>query len=144
MGGFLTRYRRRGLHGAKHINRQRLIAQIMIGTALVRVAVWLSLMGLYGAHVTFARHLFISVSFVALLSVLALALTDWGQAAASMAQLTAGDAHHDAESARLEVAVDFGDLEQDLIRLARLNPGPDAERLAATIGARLHPGVPSR
>lgn len=138
MGGFLTRHKRRGLHGQEHINRQRLIAQLMIGTALLRVAVWLGLMGLYAADVGFARHLFISVSFVALLSVLALALTDWGQAAASMAQLTAGDAHHDAEAARRETAVDFAQLEQDILRLAQLQPGPDADQLASTISARIH------
>lgn len=92
-----------GLHGRDHVARQRMIALLMIGSGLLRVAIWSVLLLFYLAHVAFARTLFASVAFVSVLSVLALILTDWGQVAASLAQLTAGDAHRDAEHVRREV-----------------------------------------
>lgn len=137
MGILRRRHRDRGLHGHKHVDHQRLTAILMIASGLLRVAIWAILLALYLLHVKFARDLYASVSFVAMLSVLALLLTDWGQVAASLAQLTAGDAHHDAEATRREVGVDFTDLEGDIARLAELQPGPEAVALAARIRARL-------
>ena len=110
----------------------------MIGTGLSRVTIWTLLLIAYLVHVAFARSLFASVSFVAVLSVLALMLTDWGQVAASLAQLAAGDAHADTEHVRRHLALDTAAIERDLERLARLQPGPKAEKLANEISARLH------
>jgi len=129
--------RHRGLHGPAHIDRQRRTALLMIGTGLARVLVWMILCGLYLARVPFAVELFKSVAFVALLSVLALALTDWGQVAASLAQLTAGDAHADAEHTRRAVTLDAEALRGDLAQLARMQPGPDAEAVAQRIEAQV-------
>ena len=126
----------RGLHGRKHVGRQRQTALLMIGSGLFRVGVWTVLLVLYLVHAAFARSLFASVAFVAVLSVLALMLTDWGQVAASFAQLAAADSHADAEHNRRTLDIDFAALERDVAALAALEPGPDADRLAADIRAR--------
>ena len=128
-----ARHKDTGIHGHKHIDHQRLVAILMIASGLARVAVWGILIVAYLLHVDAVRSLYASVSFVALLSVLALLLTDWGQVAASLAQLTAGDAHHDAEATRRDLSLDVGEIEGDLYRLAKLQPGPEADRLAAEI-----------
>ena len=114
-----------------------MVALLMIGSGLLRVGVWFVLIILYLLHIKFARDLYASVSFVALLSVLALLLTDWGQVAASLAQLTAGHAHQDVEHVRREVSVDFSSLEQDVARLAELQPGPECDELVVSIRKRL-------
>ena len=106
----------------------------MIVTALIRVFVWLTLTILYVCGVAFAVKLFKSVAFVALISMFALILTDWGQFAASMAQLTAGDAE---EAVRRDLGVDFDELEADLEKLAGLPPGSEALALAAEIRQKL-------
>ena len=109
----------------------------MIGSGLFRVMVWTLLLVAYLAHITFARSLFASVSFVAVLSVLALMLTDWGQVAASLAQLSASDAHHDSEVARAAVTLDFHQIQDEIARLADMQPGPEATALAAKLRATL-------
>jgi hypothetical protein len=109
----------------------------MIVTGLLRVFVWLVITVAFVFGVPFVQHWFGSVKFVSLLSILALVLTDWGQVAASLAQLTAGHAHQDAEHVRREQAVDFVALERDIASLAALEPGPDADALCAEIQARL-------
>lgn len=138
----LTRLRARahhhGLHGHRHISRQRLVALVMVATGLARVTMWIVLLALYGAGVPAIRSLYASVAFVSLLSVGALLLTDWGQVAASLAQLTAADAHHDAESARKEVQIDFVAIEKDVAKLAEMQPGPEGQKLAGAIRERLH------
>jgi hypothetical protein len=131
------RAHRRGIDGHKRIGRQRMIALLMIGTGFTRVVVWTILLTLYLIHVTFARSLFASVSFVAVLSVLALMLTDWGQVAASLAQLSASDAHHDAEAGRRELGIDFSQVENDIALLAKLQPGPESDELVLSIRKRL-------
>jgi hypothetical protein len=136
-GPLHRRAHRRGPAGHQRINRQRFIALAMIATGLGRVAIWLSLIFLYSIGVAFAINLFKSVAFVALISMISLALTDWGQVAASLAQLTAGDAHHDIEATRLEASIDTASIERDLARLAQLEPGPEGERLAAEIRAQI-------
>lgn len=91
---------RRGLHGRAHHDRQRKIALVLIFTGLVRVVAWTTLILLYLVGVPFTAALFHSVAFVAIISLYANAATDFGQVCASLAQLTAGDAHRDAEVAR--------------------------------------------
>jgi hypothetical protein len=116
------RAHRKGLHGHDHIAKQRLTALILIYTALGRVAAWTVLTILYLVGVAFAVTLFKSVAFVALIS---------------MAQLTAGDAHHDIEATRKEVSFDTAQIEEDIARLAKLRPSKKADALAAEIRARV-------
>jgi hypothetical protein len=127
----------RGLHGHSRIDKQRRIALLMIVSGFLRVVVWTVLLLFYLAHVAFARTLFASVAFVAVLSVLALMLTDWGQVAASLAQFSASEAHHDAEAVRKEVSFDAATIEEDIARLAQLQPCKEADELAAQIRAQI-------
>jgi hypothetical protein len=101
------------------------------------VIVWVALLLMYLIGVHFTKSLFQSVAFVALISLYANAATDWGQVAASLAQLTAGDAHDDAEHVRAAQDVDFVAIESDIARLADLQPGPDAAALAREIREKL-------
>jgi hypothetical protein len=128
----------RGLHGRKHIERHRMQALLMIITGLFRVICWLTLIVLYLLGVKFTKSLFSSVAFVALISLYANAATDWGQVAASLAQLTAGDTHADVEHVRIAQGVEFAEVEADIARLADLQPGPEATGLAERIRRRLH------
>ena len=132
-----ARHRDRGLHGHRHVDRQRLTAIILIITGLVRVCAWATLIALYLLGVPFTAHLFASVAFVAVISLYANAATDFGQVCASLAQLTAGDAHHDAEATRIAVGIDYSAIEADIARLAELQPCPEADQLAAEIRRRL-------
>lgn len=109
----------------------------MVGSGLARCVMWALLIVTYLAHVAAVRSLYASVSFVALLSVFALLLTDWGQVAASLAQLTAAEGHHDAEAARRESGFDAARIEEDIAQLALTAPGPESDRLAARIRRRL-------
>lgn len=128
-----TRHLKTGFDGKEQINHQRRTAMIMIITGLSRVLIWLALIIMYLLGVRFTKSLFQSVAFVALISLYANAATDWGQVAASLAQLTAGDAHHDAEATRREVGFDVVAIESDLEKLAKLNPGPEAIKLSEEI-----------
>lgn len=127
----------RKLHGHKRINRQRLTALAMIISGLCRVVFWLCLIAAYFLGFKFAHQLFSEVWFVALISLYANAATDWGQVAASLAQLTAGDAHADAENARVKAEVDYKQLDTDIAELAALQPGPKAQELVSEIRTRL-------
>jgi hypothetical protein len=126
----------RGQHDGNEVARQRFIAILMVATGLLRVLIWFLLILLYAVGVPFARHLYTSVAFVSLLSVGALLLTDWSQVAASLAQLTAGDSHHDVEFVRDALNVDFAQMDRDLDRLAEL-AGRPAHELADDIRRRL-------
>jgi len=136
-GALNKRAHRTGLDGHARIGKQRMVALLMIGSGFTRVVIWTILLVLYLVHVAFARSLFASVAFVAVLSVLALMLTDWGQVAASLAQLSASDAHHDAEAGRREGQIDFAQIEGDIARLAKLQPGPESDELVLSIKKRL-------
>jgi hypothetical protein len=126
----------RGQHESNEVARQRFVAILMVATGLVRVLVWFMLILLYAVGVPFARHLYASVAFVSLLSVGALLLTDWSQVAASLAQLTAGDSHHDVEVVREALNFDIAAVDRDLDRLAEL-VGQPAHELADDIRRRL-------
>lgn len=123
----------RGPHTRQHVAHQRRTALILIYTALGRVAVWTLLTILYLVGVAFAVSLFKSVAFVALISMFALILTDWGQFAASMAQLTAGDVHASVRDMHAAQDVNFDQIEADLVKLAELAPGREAHALAQSI-----------
>lgn len=129
------RARHRGLHGHAHVDRQRRHALLMCRTALARVGLWAVMM--VAGVLPAVRHSYEAVFFVTELSLLALLLTDWGQYAASSAELAAGDAHHDSEVTRRAVETDFSQIDSDIARLADLQPGPEAKRLASEIRQRL-------
>ena len=130
------RVHRRGLHGHHQISRQRRHALIMVRTAQIRVGIWLLMLIAYPfSHAL--QHLYSLTTFITLLSVGALLLTDWGQYAASSAELAAGDAHHDAEATRATLETDTAQLDGDIARLAALQPGPDAQKLATEIRQRI-------
>jgi hypothetical protein len=131
-----ARAQHRGLHGHPHIDHQRRHALIMVRTAQVRVAIWATMM-IAGPFSHALQHTYTSVAFVTYLSLGALLLTDWGQYAASSAELAAGDAHADSEHTRAALAIDITQLDSDIARLAALQPGPDAQKLANEIRARL-------
>ena len=134
-----SRHRQKGLHGRSHVNRQRRTALILIDTGLVRVLGWSALGLAYLLRVPFAVGLFKSVAFVVLISDIALIETAWGQVAASLAQLTAGDAHQDAEHNRRALSIDTAAIERDLADLAAMQPCPEADSLAARIRAQVIP-----
>ena len=125
------------LHGPRHHLRQRTIAVVMIASGLLRVTIWATMLVLYALNVAGVRHLYAQVSFVTILSVLALLLTDWGQVAASLAQFSAGAAHEDSEHTRYVLTLDMAELDMDLRHLADLQPGVEAHQLARRIGERL-------
>lgn len=132
-----------GPHHRAHVNKQRRTALILVFTGLARVAAWLTMMSLYVLHLLlphvagFTEALFQSVPFVAMISLYANAATDFGQVCASLAQLTAGDAHADTNATRQAVTSDFAVIQDEIRRLALLHPGPDADKLAADIAQRL-------
>ena len=132
-----ARVHHRGLHGRQHVNRERRSALIMMDTALVRVFAWTTIMVLFIAGQTTVVGWFASVRFVALLSILALILTDWGQYAASRAQLAASDAHGDVEHVRARMTLDTAAIETDIAKLAALQPGPEASLLADQIRSKI-------
>lgn len=135
------RAKHRGLHGHAHVDRQRRHALIMVRTAQFRCAVWLLMLVAYPfSHAL--QHLYSLTTFVTLLSVGALMLTDWGQYAASSAELAAGDAHADSEHTRAALAVDVAQLDGDIAKLAGLQPGPEAQQLATEIRNRIGGGTP--
>lgn len=133
------------LHGRTEIERQRRQAQLMVWTGLGRCGFWMLLLigfllGLILAPFHPIDKLFALVAFTAAISTLSLVETSWGQVAASLAQLSALDAHHDAEATRREQHIDYAAIEGDIARLAALHPGPDAERLEQQIKERLRAG----
>ena len=131
------RAKHRGLHGHKKIDNQRRTALILVNTGMIRVIGWTALAVAYILHVPFAVEAFKSVAFVALISDIALIETAFSQVAASLAQLSAADSHHDAEAARKELAVDYVQVEGDIAKLASLQPGPEADELAASIRRKI-------
>lgn len=126
----LERAHKRGLHGRAHVDRQRLTALLMIATGISRVFLWLAVTVAYVAGSATVHQWFASVSFVALLSILALLLTDWGQVAASLAQLAGAEAHHDAEHNRVVIDRDYRAIERLIRRAAEEPPGTKAKTLA--------------
>ena len=125
------------LHGPRHHLKQRTIALALVSAGIARSTAWLTLILLYFLGATFVHHLFNDVWFVAILSLYANAATDFGQACASLAQLSAGQAHEDSEHTRHVLTLDMAELNTDLRRLADLQPGVEAHQLARRIGERL-------
>lgn len=132
-----ARARHQGPHGNRHIDRQRVIALTLAVTGFARAGFWAAMIASYFAGLTLVHSLFNDVWFVAILSLYANGATDFGQACASLAQLAASDAHHDAEHTRRALIIDTALIEHDISQLAGLQPGPEAQMLAEHITARL-------
>ena len=126
-----------GPHSHDRINRQRFFALVLVATGLMRAAAWTTLIALYLTGVPFTADLFKSVAFVAVISLYANAATDFGQACASLAQLTAGDAHAASERAHAAIDLDTEALSKQIADLAQLPPSPRATALAEQLIASL-------
>lgn len=125
------------LHGPGHHLKQRTVAIALVSAGIARSCGWLTLIALYFIGAGFVHHLFNDVWFVAILSLYANAATDFGQACASLAQLSAGQAHEDVEHTRAQLAINLDQIEDDLDRLAALPPGLEARQLARRIHRNL-------
>lgn len=86
-------------HAAAHASHHS-IAKILVITGLIRTLAWTTLIVMYLAGVSFTASLFKSVAFVAIISLYANAATDFGQSCASLAELSASNAHAEAEKAK--------------------------------------------
>lgn len=146
IAGWATRrVHHRGLHGHQHISRQRRTALSLTIFAACRVVVWTLAMLAMGLHfvlphnsfLTGYYHLCQAVAFVTFISLYCNWSTDLANFGAGVSSLFAADSHHDAEAARTAIGIDFAQVEQDIARLAQLQPGPEATRLASEITARL-------
>jgi hypothetical protein len=140
-----TRAGRHGLDGHVSISSQRRIALWLTVFAAVRTAAWLVCMSFIAAHWMGASGIFIhsfislsgSVVFVSFISFYCNASTDAANLMAGIAALFSADSHHDSEATRAALGIDFRALESDVLRLALLQPGDEAEALAAEIHAKL-------
>ncbi len=140
----------RHLHGHVHVSGQRRLALWLTIFSAGRTIGWVLAMLLIGVHylvVSFHWQepswlgwfvaLSSTVLFVTLISFYCNASTDLANFCASIAALFSADAHHDAESTRYSLTGDVGVIEEDIARLADLQPGPAATELAADIRRRL-------
>jgi len=141
------RAQQRHLQGHRHVAGQRQLALWMTLFSAVRTVVWLLAMAgilAYWLHLALpGLRGFITLSstvlFVTFISFYCNASTDAANFSASIAALFSADAHHDAESAREALTTNLASVEDDIARLAELNPGPEASALAADIRRRLAP-----
>jgi hypothetical protein len=125
------------------IARQRHRAMVLLLFGAIRIAAWTVLgvlvaCGLAGVSAfSWARTLAESLPFIALISIYANWATDLDGATAAFAALVASDVHHDVVATGLALAADLDELETDVARLADLDPGEEATRLAGDIRRRL-------
>ncbi len=144
--------RHRAHHGPvthAHVSRQRRAALWMTIFAAARTVAWLLCMLIILAHYAGAGgpfiHAFIatssSVLFVTLISFYCNASTDAANLMAGIAALFSADSHAAVLAGDVAVSADFTSLEADIARLAGLQPGDEAEALAAEIRREL--GAPA-
>ena len=125
------------------INKQRTRSLWLLVTTLIRAAFWLALIFCVSAglaHVagfSWARDLSQTIWFVALLSLYANFATDFGAAIAAYAALVASDVHSEVAVTSTALAADLADLDADVAQLAIMNPGREAEELAARVRTKL-------
>jgi hypothetical protein len=128
-----------------HVRGQRRVALWLTVFAAVRTAVWLLAMVIIiihwlGAGGSFV-HAFIDVSstvlFVTFISFYCNASTDAANLTAGLAALFSADSHHATTAARAALERDTAAIEEDIRRLAALQPGTEAEDLARSISERL-------
>jgi hypothetical protein len=129
--------------------RQRELAIWLTAFSAVRTGVWLIAMGLIVAHWAGAGGTFLhwftglsgEVVFVTFISFYCNASTDAANLSASLAALFSTDGQAATVAAGGTVTRDLTSVERDIARLAALEPGPEAARLAADI-RRCLTGVP--
>jgi UDP-N-acetylmuramyl pentapeptide phosphotransferase/UDP-N-acetylglucosamine-1-phosphate transferase len=128
-----------------HVRSQRRVALWLTVFAAVRTVAWLVAMMIIVAHWLGAGgsfvHGFIDVSstvlFVTFISFYCNASTDAANLTAGLAALFSADSHHATTAARATLERDLAAVEDDILRLAALQPGTEAEDLARSIRARL-------
>jgi hypothetical protein len=128
-----------------HVRGQRRVALWLTVFAAVRTAVWLLAMVIIIVHWLGAGgsfvHAFIDVSstvlFVTFISFYCNASTDAANLTAGLAALFSADSHHATTAVRVALERDTAVIEEDIRRLAALQPGTEAEELAASISDRL-------
>ena len=116
--------------------------------ALVRTIAWVICMLIICVHWAGVggpfMHSFISMSssvlFVTFISFYCNASTDAANLMAGMAALFSADSHAATIAAGTAASVDFTSVELDIARLAGLEPGPEANDLAAEIRSRITAG----
>lgn len=127
------------------ISKQRKTAIWLTITAAIRVLVWTLAMGIIVLHWLGVGGSFIhgfttlsgTVIFVTFISFYCNAATDGASLTASIAALFSADSHAATIASGAATATDLDSIEDDIARLADLQPGPDAVSLAADIRARL-------
>jgi hypothetical protein len=132
-------------HTHEHVSGQRRLSLWITVFAGVRTGLWLLCMLVITAHWLGAGgpfiHGFIDVSstvlFVTFISFYCNASTDAANLTAGLAALFSSDAHSATIGMREDLGVDLTQIENDISRLADLEPGPEAARLAAQIRGRL-------
>jgi hypothetical protein len=128
-----------------HIATQRRRSLLLLLFGIVRIIAWMILgacviLGL--AHMQgfgWAKVLSESVPFVSMISIYANWATDLDAATAAFAALVAADSHSAVEASREMLSVDVTAIEEDIARLAAMQPGPEAIALAAQIRQKLPP-----
>jgi hypothetical protein len=119
-------------HKLAHV-RVRLIVCVF-GFWLAQLVAWISMM-LYVQLLN--PSLGQNVLYVTQISHWALVITCGTAATATWGVITARAHSEASESARATLVIDLDQIELDLARLAQLQPGPDADALAAEIETRL-------
>jgi hypothetical protein len=126
-----------------HAHNQRRSSLILLTFGAARIAAWtilgvcviLGLAHAGGFH--WAKLLAESIPFVVLISIYANWATDLDAATAAFAALVAADSHVASDANRQLLTKDFTALEDDIARLALMNPCPEADDLATSIRTRL-------
>jgi uncharacterized membrane protein len=125
------------------IRHQRRRAVNLLVFGVIRIILWTIMAGLIGLgllHVPgfyWAKILATSLPFVVLISLYANWATDLDGATAAFASLVASDARQDVHATGLALTADLDKIESDIGKLANLDPGPEATRLAGDIRRRL-------
>jgi len=128
-----------------HIATQRRRSLILLLFGFVRIIAWMILgacVSLGLLHIqgfAWAKVLSASVPFVALISIYSNWATDVDASTAAFAALVAADSHNAVEASREMLTGDVAAIEEDIARLAAMQPGPAATALAAEIRRKLPP-----
>jgi hypothetical protein len=136
--------------GHDHVHGQRRLALYLAVFAAVRVACWVSCMLIIIAHWLGAGGSFIhaftdlssSVLFVTFISFYCNSSSDAANLTAGLAALFAADSHGAAETNRLLLQLDTASIEEDIARLASLQPGEEAEELSQAIRRKMNKDAP--
>jgi len=115
-----------------HIATQRRRSLILLLFGFVRIIAWMIL----GACVSLGL---LHIQGFAWAKVLSARATDVDASTAAFAALVAADSHNAVEASREMLTGDVAAIEEDIARLAAMQPGPAATALAAEIRRKLPP-----